>query len=312
MKLKALSHYDDDKDTRFGDCILIYNDTNLVVYDCGHERHANEVKSFLKSKSSNLKIHLIVSHNDSDHTDGFINLMEYLHKNNYTVSLYSSLYLKSIEKILEILDDDRRTPSATKEHILNLFDNIKTIVEKAQEYDFTIKDAKVAISVSTGRIVGPTEDEFARVVAKAIEDGANSQIEDENVMNAASVQITINLENAQSILLCGDASPSFLHSLEKYHIIQLPHHGKLDSAMEIFDELKDSHGKDYFVSDNTGSGKTSGGSDDLVQYMSDENYSPAYNTKNNVVLLPESSFGIGSTSNNKSQGVKLGEMDYWL
>ena len=168
MKLKALSHYNDDIDTRFGDYILLYTDTALVVYDCGHEKHSDGVKSLLQDKTSISQIHLVVSHNDSDHTDGFINLMEYLHKNNYNVTLYSSLYLKSVDKILEILDDDRRTPSATKEHILKLFYNIKTIVEKAQEYDFIIKDAKVAVLVSMGRIMGPTEEEFIRVVAKAI------------------------------------------------------------------------------------------------------------------------------------------------
>jgi len=312
MKLKGLSHYNNDKDTRFGDCILLYNDKTLMVYDCGHEKHSDEIKSFLENKASISQIHLVVSHNDSDHTDGFINLMEYLHKNKYDVDLYSSLYLKSVEKISAILDDDRRTPSATKERILKLFDNIKTIVEKAEEYNFTIENATVGRTVSSGRVVGPTEDEFVSVVAKAIEDGAVSQIEGENVMNAASVQITINLENAQSILLCGDASPSFLHNLEKYHIIQLPHHGKLNSAIEIFDELKDPTNKDYFISDNTGTGTNSGGSNDLVKYMSEENYSPAYNTKNDVVLLPEGVFGIGSTSNNKPKGVKLGEMDYWF
>ena len=48
MKLKALSHYDNDMDTRFGDCILLYGETALVVYDCGHSLHAQEVESFLE------------------------------------------------------------------------------------------------------------------------------------------------------------------------------------------------------------------------------------------------------------------------
>lgn len=34
MKLKALSHYDEDTDTRFGDCILLYDSSTLIVYDC--------------------------------------------------------------------------------------------------------------------------------------------------------------------------------------------------------------------------------------------------------------------------------------
>ena len=38
MKLKALSHYNGDTDTRFGDCIMISNSTQLIVYDCGHDK----------------------------------------------------------------------------------------------------------------------------------------------------------------------------------------------------------------------------------------------------------------------------------
>lgn len=46
MKLKALSKYDGDVDTRYGDCIMLYDDTSLIVYDCGHSRHAEEVEDF--------------------------------------------------------------------------------------------------------------------------------------------------------------------------------------------------------------------------------------------------------------------------
>ena len=52
MKLKALSKYDGDVDTRYGDCIMLYDDTSLIVYDCGHSRHAEEVEDFLTGKRS--------------------------------------------------------------------------------------------------------------------------------------------------------------------------------------------------------------------------------------------------------------------
>jgi len=286
MKVRALSHYNGDKKTRFGDCILYYNITTLVVYDCGHEAHANEVKSFLFKMRSFANVHLVVSHNDYDHIGGFFSLMDYLYKNHYNVTLYSSLYLKSARKVLEILDDDRRTLPATKERILEYFDNIKEIVEKAQEYSFTIRDAKKGTEIALSSVVGPTEEEFVQVIAKAIEDGPDSQIEGENVMNAASVQIKIKLDTAETMLLCGDATPSFLHNLNNYDFIHLPHHGNLDSAKIIFAKLKDSYSKTYFVSDNTGSGATNGGSENLVKYMAEEFYSPALNTKNAIVLLP--------------------------
>ena len=127
-------------------------------------------------------------------------------------------------------------------------------------------------------------------------------------MNAASVQMKCKLDNMQTVLLCGDASPAYLHNMNSYDLIQLPHHGKLDSAIAIFESLTDPYSKDYLVSDNTGSGSTSGGSDNLVEYMKTERYSPALNTKNGVVSIPKST--DKNNSNNRTQGVKLGEMDY--
>jgi len=311
MRLRALSHYNGDKNTRFGDCILLHDSKTLVVYDCGHEDHANEVKSYLLTNRTITDVNLVISHNDSDHTNGCIKLMEHLHKSrHYSVTLYSSLYLKSARKVLELLDDNRRTLPATKESILKLFDNIKEIIEKAQEYGFEIKDGKKGVEIASCCIVGPTEDEFVEVVAKAIESGSGSKIDGENVMNAASIQIKVKLDNAETMLLCGDATPEYLHNLNSYDIIHLPHHGKLDSAKEIFEKLRDSHTKTYFISDNTGSGATSGGSDDLVQYMEKEQYDPAMNTKKREVIYPD--FGSGNISKEKKPGVKLGEMDHWI
>lgn len=308
MKLKALSHYDGDMDTRFGDCLLLYDSTSLVVYDCGHAKHAEEVKAFLQSNPSITQIHIVVSHNDSDHTDGVIDLLDYLYSKKYVTTVYSSLYLKSAQKVLKQLDDKRRKLPTTKQHILETFDNIKAIVEKAQGYQFAVENATINTAVSSCSIVGPTEDEFVEVVAKAIEDDAVTQIEGETVMNAASVQLKCKLDDAQTILLCGDASPSYLHGLDSYDVIQLPHHGQLDDAQEIFKKLKDPYSKACLISDNTGSGVTSGGSDKLVQYMKEECYDPALNTKDGAIHIPQ--IGCSRISVNKPQGVKLGEMDY--
>ena len=308
MKLRALSHYDGDTNTRFEDCVLLYDSTSLVVYDCGHTKHSEAVKEFVKSNQSISQIHIVVSHNDGDHTNGVIDLMTYLHDVKRTATIYSSLYLKSAKKVLELLDDERRTLAATKQRILETFDNIKAIIEKAQEYNFAVKDGTINTAVSLCTIVGPKEDEFIEVVAQAIENDTVTQIEGETVMNAASVQLKCKLDDAQTILLCGDASPQYLHNIDSYDIIQLPHHGKLDNAQEIFEKLKDSYIKTYLISDNTGSGTTSGGSDKLVQYMKDECYNPALNTKGGVVNIPQS--GFWTIPSSKPQGVKLGAVDY--
>ena len=313
MKIRALSHYDGDTDTRYGDCILGYNDTILIVYDCGHKKHAEEVESFLSKNSSISQVHIVVSHNDSDHTDGINGLMDYLYTNQYTVTVYTSLYLKSTDKVLEILNDSRRTPKATREHILEIFDKIRDIVMQAQEYGFTVKDAKANTLVSEGVIVGPKEEEFAGVIAAAIlAENTGEKIDGETVMNAASVQLKIRLDNKETVLLCGDATPEYLHNLNIYDVIQLPHHGKLDNAKTVFEKLNDEYGKTYLISDNTGAGATSGGSDKLIEYMKEEKFSKEQikNTKNKIINIPEKLDGKVGCDGNKTQGVRLGEMDY--
>jgi hypothetical protein len=221
--------------------------------------------------------------------------------------------LKHVDTILDKIDDGRRNRESLKEALLAEFDHIKEIIETAQKYGFSTIEALKNTSVGYCTIVGPTIGEFTDVAAKAIDSRENNKIgnghAEETVMNAASVQLSCKLDNAQTILLCGDASPDYLHNLDSYSIIQLPHHGQLDDAKAIFQKLGgNSYFKEYFISDNTGSGKTSGGSDDLVQYMKDENYNPPMNTKNAPVLIPSGNAGIIGTS--KPQGVKLGEMDF--
>jgi ribonuclease BN (tRNA processing enzyme) len=314
MKLKALSHYEGDMNTRFGDCILLYDSTSLVVYDCGHTKHAEAVEAFLQSNALISQINIVVSHNDSDHTDGVCGLLEWLHEQSkYTVKVYSHQYLKHVDTILDKIDDRRRNRDSLKQSLLAEFDNIKTIIESAQAFDFPTVEALCGTSVGNCTIVGPTIKEFTDVAAQAVDSRVDNNIgeghAEETVMNAASVQLKCKLDNAETILLCGDASPSYLHNIDiNYDIIQLPHHGQLEDAQAIFEELKDQYKKTYFISDNTGSGATSGGSDKLVQYMKDEKYDPALNTKDGVLVIPGS--GSGGSMSSKPQGVRLGEMDY--
>lgn len=312
MKLKALSNYDGDKDTRYGDCILIYERSSLIVYDCGHTRHTEYVESFLQENSAITSVNIVVSHNDSDHTNGVCELLDWLsgHK-KYSVSVYTHQYLKHVDTILDKIEDGRRNRESLKKALLAEFDNIKEIIEKAQEYDYPAVEALKGTSVGACTIVGPTVDEFTDVAVKAVDSRENDKIgeglEEETVMNAASVQLKCTLDNGNSVLLCGDASPEYLNNLNTYDIIQLPHHGQEADAKAIFEKLGGkSYSKDYLISDNTGSGKTSGGSDDIVEYMKNENYNPPYITNGKIIDLPVSS----ATSQSGSQGrVNLGDLD---
>ena len=292
MKLRALSHYDGDKDTRFGDCILVYDNSSLIVYDCGHTKHAEYVESFLLANSSIVSVHIVVSHNDSDHTNGVCELLEWLslwHK--YTVRVYTHQYLKHVDAIVDKVDDGRRNRESLKKALLAEFDNIKKVIEKTEELNYFSVEALKGTGVGSCVIVGPTVDEFTDVAAKAVDNRENDKIgeghAEETVMNAASVQLKCILDNGDSVLLCGDASPDYLKDLTSFNVIQLPHHGQEDNAKAVFEKLGgNAYSIAYLISDNTGSAKNSGGSDDTVKYMKSERYNPAYNTKDNIVNLP--------------------------
>ena len=292
MKLKALSQYDGDKDTRFGDCILIYNNSSLIVYDCGHIKHAEYVESFLLTNSTITSIHIVVSHNDSDHADGVCALLEWLAlRSKFTVKVYTHQSVRHVDVIIDKVDDGRRNRESLKRVLLAEFDNIKKIIEKAQELNCPAVEALKGTDVEGCTIVGPTVDEFTDVAAKAVDNRENDRIgeghAEETVMNAASVQMKCALDNGDNVLLCGDASPDYLKNLADYDIIQLPHHGQEDDAKAIFEKLGgNAFSKAYLISDNTGSAKNSGGSDNTVKYMKNERYTPAYNTKDQIVDLP--------------------------
>lgn len=312
MQIKALSNYNNDKNTRFGDCILIYDDSSLIIYDCGHEQHAIEIESFLSVNISIKTVYVVVSHNDSDHILGVCDLLKWLKdKTCYSVKVFTHQYLKYVDKILKKINDGRRKQEKLKEAILSEFNNIKDIIETAREYGFETINSIIGTEVYKSEIVGPTEDEFIAVVAKAVDSRESDIIGEgdgaENVMNAASVQLKVTLNNRQSVLLCGDASPDYLKELDSYDVIQLPHHGQLSDAKAVFEKIDDIYVKEFLISDNTGSGATSGGSDDLVSYMKMERMSPAHNTKNGVIDLPKKDLGVGETSAKRS--MLLGDLD---
>lgn len=305
MKMKILSNYDNDKETRFGDCILLYDTSVLIVYDCGHEKHADEVGRFLKKNTTINEVNIVISHNDSDHTDGVIPLMEWLSQGPYSVTVYTSLYLCHLDAIEEQLDDGRRNKKTICEDIIEQFDSINEIINKANELGIFAQDALKDTEVHTASIVGPEEEEFVKVVAYAIENDGKGTIDGETVMNAASIQLTATLDNQKSIFLCGDASPEYMKDLNDYDVIQFPHHGQMDDAEAILDKLEDaSYKKTFVISDNTGS--TNGGSDELVQYLKNNKYTDYYNSKDGVIDLPKTVSSSGTKSSTK--GVILGGM----
>jgi hypothetical protein len=312
MKLKALSWRDyGDKSIRYGDCILLYNSTNLIVYDCGHAEHSGAVKKFLNANPLISRVHIVVSHNDSDHTGGVMDLLNWLAKQEgKKVAVYTHQYLKHTNAILDVIDDGRRNRESLKKVLVEEFDNIATIISVAQSHGFATSEALKGTSVGDCEIAGPTKDEFIKVAAQAVDNRESDNVGEENVMNAASVQLKCRLETDMKVLLCGDASVEFLEKLNSYDIIQLPHHGRLENAKTIFEELDNVYDKTFLVSDNTGTASNSGGSDKLAEYMEEECYDPAENTKDKTIDIPSKLFATPIKT--KSQGVKLGAMDCWF
>ena len=72
MNLTALSHYENDLTTRFGDCILLHDNDSLIVYDCGHAKHCDAIMEFLQLNSQITQVSVVASHNDYDHTNPIV------------------------------------------------------------------------------------------------------------------------------------------------------------------------------------------------------------------------------------------------
>ena len=233
----------------YGDCILIDTGSALVVYDCGCEEHAQRVEAYMSTNGYSKSI-VVLSHNDADHFEG----IPYLVEKGLVSKVYTQLFLKHKEDILELLDDGRATDHSIGERIKKVYDNIASLSKRV-----TLADALTAGEIVPGvTIVGPTEDYALDTIRKALDSNESDRIDAETVINAASIQVSVDFNQTQC-LLCGDASfEAIKDKLDDYMLIQLPHHGKPDTAEKIFEAKRGKNSTVYFVSDNTGN--TNGGS----------------------------------------------------
>lgn len=257
MLVKVLSSKEyDNTSENCGDCIIIDNGSELVVYDCGCETHAQRVIEYMDFKGYE-KATIILSHNDSDHFNG----VTYLIDNNRVSKLLTVLLLKYKDELLERIDDDRKTRNSIGNQILELYSNIASLSEKVELVNIYDEDGSV-ISVSEGiEIVGPDEEYMLDAVSKELDTREGDTIDGETVVNATSVQVKVKLGRS-NILLTGDASFAAIEGiLDSYSTIQLPHHGKQKQAELIFEAKFGQNDIIYVVSDNTGD--SNGGSDNL-------------------------------------------------
>lgn len=247
--LSAKKYTDTSKNN--GDCILIDNGKELVIYDCGCEEHAYRVVQYMNSHDYS-KAKLVLSHNDADHFDG----IPYLIEQGVLSEVYTLLLLKYKDELLNRVNDKRCTRNSLSQRIAEIYDNIYSLSGQV-----TLKDIFTDTMVADGiKIAGPGKEYSLNAVAKRIDNRESDNIDKETIVNAVSTQLSVDFGLGKYLLLTGDSSFAAIEDSVKSHsAIQLPHHGKLDQAEQIFD-CKDNN-TIYFVSDNTGD--TNGGSDNL-------------------------------------------------
>lgn len=280
--------YKNSETTNYGDCILINTGSELIIYDCGHERHAEEVINYMK-KNGYQKAKFILSHNDEDHFNGLPKLLE---EDKISVIL-TTLLLKYKDEILDAIDDKRKTRDSVARDILNLYSNIAKLSGEPLEDIYEHPEA-LCSEVS---IVGPDFDYMIDTVAKRL-DGREGDTQDgETAVNATSIQVKVKI-GTHTLLLCGDSSfVPIEDKVRNYDAVQLPHHGKVKQAQKIFDKKSDQIHSVYVVSDNTGN--SNGGSDDL-----DTTGHRVYNTKKNGnIVINASTFNPYSIKTGRTLGV---------
>lgn len=252
MKVKFLSAkgYNDPSKNN-GDCILIDNGQELVIFDCGCVEHAERVIEYM-ADNGYTTAKLVLSHNDADHFDG----IPYLIEQGVLSEVYTLLLLKYKEELLDLVSDKRRNRDSIGKSITEIYSNIASLSGAG------LKDIFVDTQVAAGiTIPGPGKDYALNAVAKRIDSRESDDIDKETIVNAVSTQLSVDFGSGKRLLLTGDSSFAAIENAVKNHsAIQLPHHGKLSQAEDIF-AVKDNN-TIYFVSDNTGD--SNGGSSKLT------------------------------------------------
>jgi len=68
MKIRILSSKNyENAEKNYGDCIIVDNERGtLLIYDCGHIKHAERVLDYIKMNNI-VKSHIVLSHNDANY-----------------------------------------------------------------------------------------------------------------------------------------------------------------------------------------------------------------------------------------------------
>lgn len=274
MKVIVLAPNERKKDRDYGDCIIINDNNEVTIFDCGSDELADKVLEYLKVNNID-EVNIVLSHNDSDHFDGIPKLVE----SGVVKSITTLLLLKYKEKIFDKIDDGRVTIESLENHILDMYSNIAALsgnnLVNALDMDNISKNVKV---------VGPSEKYFIEAVSKQFTPTEGNTIDNSTIMNAISVQLEVSFPETK-LLLTGDADlAAFDDKINNYDSIQLPHHGNPEMAQKIFDINSKRNNVLYIVSDNKGD-NINGGSDKL-----NKKGHRILNTRNGTLEIEQSAF----------------------
>jgi len=253
MKIIVLSSQEcDDKNANNGDCFIIDNGKELVIYDCGCEEYAQYIIKYMKENGYQ-KVKVVLSHNDSDHFNGIPTLVE----NNKTFEITTVLLLRYVDELIDLIDDGRRKREPLKKQIIDMYDNIYKLSGNNLQDAFEYTEIAEGITIS-----GPGKDYILKAAAKGLDTREGDMIDGETITNATSIHLKVKIGN-KYLLLTGDSNFESMdyEELKNFDIIQLPHHGKKSIAEDVFKELEDKPEIVYVISDNTGS--SNGGSNGL-------------------------------------------------
>lgn len=285
MKIIVLSSQQcENKEANNGDCFILDNGQELVLYDCGCEEYAQYVMKYMQENGYQ-KVKVVLSHNDDDHFKGIPILVE----KGKVSEITTVLLLKYVDELIDIIDDGRKNRESIKRQITEIYDNIYQLSGNGLQDAF--KHIKIAEGIT---ILGPGKDYILNAAAKGLDTRESDHIDGETITNATSIHLSIKMLDKE-VLLTGDSTFESVmqENIEDFKVIQLPHHGKKHTGEAIMDELKNSMEQVYIVSDNTGT--TNGGSDDLETKGYD-----VRNTKNSgMISLDYNSI----TRNRESRGI---------
>lgn len=270
MKVIVLSSQQcENKGKNNGDCFIVDNGKELVVYDCGSEDYAKYVMEYMQ-ENGYVTTKIVLSHNDADHFDGIPTLVE----NGKVSQITTVLLLKHLEDLLDIIDDGRKKRNSLREQVKREYSNIASLS------GCNLQDALEFKEIAEGiKVIGPSKDYILNAAAKGLDTTEGDTIDGDTITNATSIHVSVDI-SGKKMLLTGDSTQEsvFEENLNEYAVIQLPHHGKKETGEAIMGKLKNVVEEVYVVSDNTGD--SNGGSDDLETTGYD-----VRNTKENGMLM---------------------------